>query len=81
MEYVNSLEVIKRAQAEGEDVLAMLTKAYVDAGVSYDKAEQAARAEYNERIKGIPAYDDQIIRLAQVAGGKGRRPFCVIPRA
>jgi len=69
LKYVNSLDVIKRAQAEGENVLEMLTKAYVDAGVSYDEAEKAARAEYNERIKGIPAYDDQIIRLARVAGG------------
>lgn len=68
-EYVNTNEILKKAQAEGANVLDMLTQAYVDAGVSYDKAEQAAREEYNTRIKGIPAYKDQILRLAQITGG------------
>ena len=61
--------LIKKAHEEGTNVLNELTKAYQDAGLSYEQAEAAAREEYNTRVRGIPAYDDAIVRLAKIEGG------------
>ena len=68
-EWINSNELARKAIESGKSVLAELTTAWTNAGLSYDEAEKKARETYDALIATNKALEDQGTAADDAAGG------------
>ena len=66
IKYKDQVDLSNLANSEAGEILAKLTKAYQDAGMTYDEATAKSREEYNVLIGKTKAYEDHAVRLARI---------------